>query len=377
MTRDRWRAVTQDVQNVHLWIRALASIRGYFNWLYYQEFLQPTIECALSNMLESGAIFITDLAIYSKSMESTADFLLTRFREEPQLLTLIMHVDRVKILQAAIDAQRAKIASETGPQGFCKVDRGSPGLVLRSLTYSRGSSVQVHFNELLLEKGKAYAVTGPNGCGKSSLFSVLASCGNRAPSLPEGIEVEAHEGSLVLPSDDLAEITQSLYCPLFIRPMEWLTGLRDLDQRPIEEVEALERRIAQLSAELRFRSTGSASASGDEALRDDTGLTHEDLWTEQADWYGQLSGGQRSKAEFMRQVLLRPKCPEVLVIDEAFAPLDPHSKVLVQRKLKESCLDSLILAIYHTEAQESCIAGGFFDASLRFGNGTAALVAAC
>lgn len=38
----------------------------------------------------------------------------------------------------------------------------------------------------------------------------------------------------------------------------------------------------------------------------------------------------------------------MILIDEAFAPLDPSSKLLVQEKLKEFCSSSLILVIYHT-----------------------------
>ena len=91
------------------------------------------------------------------------------------------------------------------------------------------------------------------------------------------------------------------------------------------------------------------------------------------DWYGKLSGGQRSKAwrfgpcrveykrfmpqaELVRQIFLQQQCPQILLIDEAgerafglcrdapesildsireaLGPLDAQSKVLVQRKLK-------------------------------------------
>ena len=95
------------------------------------------------------------------------------------------------------------------------------------------------------------------------------------------------------------------------------------------------------------------------------------------DWYSGLSGGQRSKAELMRQIFLKSRCPEdrsrvfeyasmgfvgrrsrllpslpsllltsncsvpvcgaslqVVLIDEALAPLDPVSKQLVQKQLK-------------------------------------------
>ncbi|CAK0832313.1 unnamed protein product, partial [Prorocentrum cordatum] len=58
-------------------------------------------------------------------------------------------------------------------------------------------------------------------------------------------------------------------------------------------------------------------------------------YVEREDWYGELSGGEKCKVEFIRKVFLRPRCPSVLLIDEAFAPLDPASKRSVQEKLKD------------------------------------------
>merc|ERR1711981_948633 len=115
-------------------------------------------------------------------------------------------------------------------------------------------------------------------------------------------------------------------------------------------------------------SAGNESEVGDGRVG---GLTPEELHAEVDDWYGALSGVQRGKAEFMRQVFMKDSCPGVLVIDEAFAPLDPKSKMLVQRKLKHFCKESLVLVIYHSDANEDCVtSGGFFDDNLHFANGT-------
>ena len=97
--------------------------------------------------------------------------------------------------------------------------------------------------------------------------------------------------------------------------------------------------------------------------------------------------------EFIRSVFLRKQCPPILLIDEAFAPLDPAAKRLVQDKLKAFCAQSVVLVIYHAESTggnaveegrclnafgtASCVQGrGFFDRELRFeqhkeGGGTA------
>merc|ERR1712048_998045 len=102
----------------------------------------------------------------------------------------------------------------------------------------------------------------------------------------------------------------------------------------------MERRISLLSSDLNFR--GEASDGSGAAGR---GISAQELRTVKDDWYGQLSGGQRCKVELIRQVFLRRKCPDVLLIDEVFGPLDPVSKGIVQRKLKQFCTNSLILVI--------------------------------
>ena len=53
--------------------------------------------------------------------------------------------------------------------------------------------------------------------------------------------------------------------------------------------------------------------------------------------------------ELISQVFLKPRCPALLLLDEAFAPLDPTSKALVMRRLRSFCAASLVLVIYHGE----------------------------
>lgn len=78
--------------------------------------------------------------------------------------------------------------------------------------------------------------------------------------------------------------------------------------------------------------------------------------------------------------MLHEKCPEVLLIDETMAPLDPESKNLVMSKLKEFCRESIVLVIYHSDvapeqtndngAPLDCVpSSGFFDHNLHVENG--------
>merc|ERR1712070_696516 len=66
---------------------------------------------------------------------------------------------------------------------------------------------------------------------------------------------------------------------------------------------------------------------------------------------GGLSGGQRAKLELIRAVFLRDSCPSLLLLDEPFAALDPASKAAIMRKLKAFCRKSVLIVVYHPEAE--------------------------
>ena len=112
-----------------------------------------------------------------------------------------------------------------------------------------------------------------------------------------------------------------------------------------------------------------------------------ELTGEKEDWFADLSGGQRSKAELVRKVFLHDRCPDVLLIDETFAPLDPRSKSLVMSKLKSFCQDSVVIVIYHTDVGVDkqiedktieCIpSNDFFDRNIHLENGIVHLRNTC
>lgn len=239
---------------------------------------------------------------------------------------------------------------------------------LENFRYQRGH-VHVHFKDVILEPGKIYAITGANGCGKSTFFALLASCSRSLAALPPGLEGLEDQLShdimqgLTLPSDDIVEITQQMYCPLYIEPMTWL-------QRhvgPSWPDSALESEVAELLGELDFAKEHPNASEYVKA----------GFYSMETNWYSKLSGGQRSKAELISQVFLRQKCPEVLLIDEALAPLDADSKMLVQQKLKSFCNESVLLVIHHLDSHSQCVSGGFFDDNLHFEHGEASLMGIC
>ena len=240
-------------------------------------------------------------------------------------------------------------------------------------------------------------MTGANGSGKSTLFRVLMSCqSNDKPiDLPPSIVMETpkadfidndlsddtctvHDGcdtsgeeevpimKIAMPSADVAEISQNFYWPLYTKPIDWIyqDHLTDCDK---EEREKRLNRVTDELMELSFsqiaedpNAVASASTNKTAAALDKAASRAKlfsDLQEEKEDWFGDLSGGQKSKVELVRKVFLHDACPKVLLIDETFAPLDPASKSLVMGKLKSFCRDSVVLVIYHTDVGRS-VSGG-------------------
>ncbi len=89
---------------------------------------------------------------------------------------------------------------------------------------------------------------------------------------------------------------------------------------------------------------------------------------------------------------MNDRCPEVLLIDETFAPLDPESKNLVMQKLKSFCQNSIVLVIYHADVRQgesesegddtqneiSCVeSSNFFSSNLHVENGALILRPVC
>lgn len=358
----RWRELSVRIAGLEMRKDALASVRGFTDWLYWQDMMQPGIECTLSFLLEMKHITNVDIWVYSRVVEDAIDTLLTRSRSQAELATMQTNLERLRELTASLAKARAR------GRARCRIDPGSEGLRFEDVEFARGPSLRVRIPSLTLPTRRIYAVTGPNGAGKSSAFSLLAGCGRRPVALPAGLELGA-AGRLVLPSDDVELITQQLYCPLFVKPIAWMLQAPEAQLPEEGAVRAREERVAQLMSELGFHGDGQNS----------TALANfEELRAEKEDWYSELSGGQRVKVEFIRKVFLKGTCPKVLLLDEAFAPLDPKSKAVVQHKLKEFCSQSVVLAIYHSDAKEGCVrSGDFFDGSLHFENGTATLVETC
>lgn len=185
--------------------------------------------------------------------------------------------------------------------------------------------------------------------------------------------------SITMPSNRVFEISQNFYWPLYAKPIEFFfqsETFHDLTEKDIEERAML---VATDLHSLLFFQPLRVGESKDSEIDDEASIkriAHE-LMEEKEDWFSDLSGGQKSKAELVRNVFLQEECPGVLLVDETMAPLDPASKALVMSKLKAFCDNSIIIVIYHADATEDeegtvteCVpSSGFFDHNIHLDHG--------
>ena len=463
-TQERWESLARRIQGYEIAQKIFYDVNNFFRWLYWSDFLKLGIEVLLASVLEDGGMTVTDVWLYSRVIEDTLDTLLMRTRAEAELSRMGSNVNKLQTLVALWEndqhGRQIRAPSpplqpeprEIGEQEFSMSSDMYKNLTSRfvpcanigenyswengtiaeisSLRFSRGLTTAFFSAKaatpLRLKAGQVVAITGANGCGKSTTFAILSSlsCATNPVALPKSVAVA--EGASValfppsinnttMPTFDVVQLGQTSYFPLFARPMEWFL------QRTITDVEAdvittaLEkgtnvsdalssaavtavRRIAEVANELRFNELHEMDPKA--------------LLKREGDWYGALSGGQRSKADFIRTVFLRNiesaspaveiTCPTLLLIDEGLAAMDPRSKALVQQKLKAFCRHSVVLVIYHTDAEKDavydvrddavmeeatstllrevgvgCVPGGFFNANLHFHNGEVGLRDLC
>lgn len=172
--------------------------------------------------------------------------------------------------------------------------------------------------------------------------------------------------AISMPSRHVVEISQSFYWPLYARPIDWIYQDERLEDLSADQLARKARRVAEELRNLEFFQAAILSSSRDDEA--DAKVDPEEamlrrivseLLQTKEDWFSDLSGGQKSKVELVRKVFLHDRCPDVLLIDETMAPLDPSSKALVMGKIKDFCSHSIVIVIYHTDVgRETTDEGG-------------------
>lgn len=130
-TKRRWYELTTNIQNLDTWRQVLKLVSRYLRALYWLDILGPMIECALSEMLAYGHIFVSEIMVFSRAIQDTLDFILMKSRAEAELASLnsaIEKLDEYSILTEA-SRQRNLVNCTSSPDS---------SLSIKDLGYARG-----------------------------------------------------------------------------------------------------------------------------------------------------------------------------------------------------------------------------------------------
>ena len=193
----------------------------------------------------------------------------------------------------------------------------------RDVTKRFGDDFAIRDANLEIERGKITALIGPSGCGKSTILRLIVGL------------VTADTGEIQFDGEKIAaetimKIRRRLgYVIQDGGLFPHLTARHNLTLQPRlfrKRRDEIEKRIMELCELTKFPSSG---------------LDRYPL---------ELSGGQRQRVSLMRALMLSP---ELLLLDEPFAALDPLVRVNLQRDLKEICgrLQQTVLLVTHDLAE--------------------------
>ena len=186
-----------------------------------------------------------------------------------------------------------------------------------------GADFAVRDVNLEIERGKMTALIGPSGCGKSTILRLIV-------GLVTADSGEIQFDGEKIASETIMKIRRRLgYVIQDGGLFPHLTARHNLMLQPRlfrKGRDEIEKRIAELSELTKFPSSG---------------LDRYPL---------ELSGGQRQRVSLMRALMLSP---ELLLLDEPFAALDPLVRMNLQRDLKEICarLEQTVLLVTHDLAE--------------------------
>jgi osmoprotectant transport system ATP-binding protein len=193
----------------------------------------------------------------------------------------------------------------------------------RDVTKRFGDDFAIRDANLEIERGKITALIGPSGCGKSTILRLIVGL------------VTADTGEIQFDGEKIAaetimKIRRRLgYVIQDGGLFPHLTARHNLTLQPRlfrKRRDEIEKRIMELCELTKFPSGG---------------LDRYPL---------ELSGGQRQRVSLMRALMLSP---ELLLLDEPFAALDPLVRMNLQRDLKEICarLQQTVLLVTHDLAE--------------------------
>ena len=170
-------------------------------------------------------------------------------------------------------------------------------LIFEKVKKFYGYRIVLDLDHLAIEKGKITGITGPNGCGKSTLMNIIS-----------GLD-DDFEGWIQYDSASLNRAVMDHMTYVFQKPY--------LFKRTVFENIAYPLKIRKVNPEERKKRTL-------EILKR---LEIEDLTDQRADL---LSGGESQKVALARALIFKP---QLLLLDEPTSNIDPDSIQVLEREI--------------------------------------------
>ena len=211
------------------------------------------------------------------------------------------------------------------------VDIGPPKIEIRSLNFYYGDLQSLHNINMTLADRSITAFIGPSGCGKSTLLRVLNRMYALYPKQRAEGEVLIGGKDILGPAVDVAELRYRVGM-VFQKPTPFPMSVFD-------------------NVAFGLRLAGGLRAA-DLKLRVESALRDAAIWDEVKDKMAadgrSLSGGQQQRLCIARAIAVQP---EVLLLDEPTAALDPISTLRVEETLEALREKYCIVVVTHNLQQ--------------------------
>jgi phosphate transport system ATP-binding protein len=211
------------------------------------------------------------------------------------------------------------------------INTGPPKIEIRSLNFYYGELQSLHNINLTLADRSIAAFIGPSGCGKSTLLRVLNRMYALYPKQRAEGEVLIGGKDILSPAVDVAQLRYRVGM-VFQKPTPFPMSVFD-------------------NVAFGLRLAGGVRAA-DLKVRVESALLDAALWDEVKDKLNadgrSLSGGQQQRLCIARAIAVEP---EVLLLDEPTAALDPISTLRVEETLQALREKYCIVIVTHNLQQ--------------------------
>ncbi len=224
-----------------------------------------------------------------------------------------------------------KIRGPMPPAAAEVVDAGPPKIEIRGLNFFYGETQSLHNVSMSLADRSIAAFIGPSGCGKSTLLRVLNRMYALYPKQRAEGEVRIGGQEILNPAVDVAELRYRVGM-VFQKPTPFPMSVFD-------------------NVAFGLRLAGGVRGA-DLTVRVEAALRDAAIWDEVKDKLSadgrSLSGGQQQRLCIARAIAVQP---EVLLLDEPTAALDPISTLRVEETMQALREKYCIVVVTHNLQQ--------------------------